>query len=131
MSYNIDRWKTKRLVDLVIPLIAYTSAYTADRISRGWRPNIQHDYATNKITIGMGCDSDEAIVGTLTADNLIHVESISLRGEGSGTDYYDVLIPMLKASHGELEAVQVWEGGDSISRLVVKDGVVTETPVEL
>lgn len=131
MSYNIDNWKTKRLVNLRLPLIAYTVGYTAERIARGWRPDIRHCYETNEITLGLDCESNDAITGTLTDDNWIHVKELCLYGEGSGTAYRELLLPMLAQSQGELEAVLVWAGGDSITRLTVQDGQVTETEIEL
>ena len=52
-------------------------------------------------------------------------------GEGSGTFKHLILDEALKESTGELEAVLVWEGGDSITRFIVKDGEVSESNIEL
>ena len=40
-------------------------------------------------------------------------------------------MPTLEHSTGRLVAIQVWEGGDSITRLTVQDGVVKEEQIEL
>ena len=54
-----------------------------------------------------------------------------MSGEGSGTFYNWILKPALKQSEGILEAVLIWEGGDSIQWLTVKAGKVTERDIEL
>jgi hypothetical protein len=38
---------------------------------------------------------------------------------------------MLEKSSGTLIATQIWEGGDSISKITVNNGEVIEEPVEL
>jgi hypothetical protein len=59
------------------------------------------------------------------------VDSIIASGEGSGTALSWIIEPALADSTGKLVAVRVWEGGDSIDRLTVVDGVVTTEQIEL
>lgn len=131
MSYNIDRWKTKELSDLEIPLNAL---YEIDKslVSRGWKPDppqvvgVEGDGARVRIEEAWG-----EIEGLLTPDSILKVSKISITGEGSGTFCHDILTPALKQSKGKLVAVRVWEGGDSIDRLTVIDGKVESEEIEL
>jgi len=61
----------------------------------------------------------------------IHVSEIENSGEGSGSFESYVLTEALKQSKGKLIATRVWEGGDTIDKLTVIDGVVTEENVDL
>jgi hypothetical protein len=61
---------------------------------------------------------------------LVHVKSIAFSSEGSGHEW-DAFKEMLSTSTGILIASQVWEGGDSITRLTVKNGEVQEAPVDI
>jgi hypothetical protein len=42
-----------------------------------------------------------------------------------------VIKPALEKSKGRLVAARIWEGGDSVDRLVVVDGDVNEEDVDL
>ena len=64
-------------------------------------------------------------------DNMLVVSEITIYGEGSGTCFFEILKPALAKSMGYLEAVLIWEGGDSISQLLVEHGMVTESDIEL
>jgi hypothetical protein len=60
------------------------------------------------------------------------VESITNYGDGSGIFHFDYFKKeWLPESKGKLEAVLIWEGGDSITRLTAVDGVVEEKEIEL
>ncbi len=124
MSYNIDTWKTKKLENLNIPISAFYKHQRDD-----WHPNKNMlDIDTKEIELECGCG--QIIKGTLNNDILI-VSEFKMHGEGSGTFKRLILDEALKESTGELEAVLVWEGGDSITRLIVKDGEISELEVEL
>ena len=125
MSYNIDTWKTKRLENLTIPREAF---YRSERTD--WHPECDEgtDLFAGQITLHCGCD--QTIKGTLDSGQ-IRITEFDMAGEGSGTLYHEILEPALKESRGYLEAVLVWEGGDSITRLVVNDGEVTSEEIEL
>ncbi len=58
---------------------------------------------------------------------MLRVSGLSLSGEGSATAYYELMLPALEASTGQLSAMIVWAGGDSVVLLNVTDGEVTET----
>lgn len=128
MSYNIDTWKTKRLEGLAIPLSALY-----DGVPANWQPENPRikDWDSDNPTVEIGLCEDGRIEGELLPDKSIKVSEITMRGESSGTMFHDVIAPALKKSEGHLEAVLVWEGGDSITRLTVSDGDVKMEQVEL
>lgn len=123
MSYNIDRWKTKKLDNLIIPLAAFSKHSRKD-----WHPRVSSDINAKEVTLECGCGQE--IVGLLV-DGQLHVIKLDMAGEGSGTFFNWILEPALKESRGQLEAVLVWEGGDSITKLTVDNGVVEQSDVEL
>lgn len=128
MSYNITNWTTKRIENLVIPFAAlYDKSIREDWLPD--QPTINPD--TQEIAIRCGCEQE--IKGTFAdeTNSGIRVTAFDMRGEGSGTFWHDVLRPALKRSTGILEAVRIWEGGDHVDRLRVKDGVITEETIEL
>lgn len=131
MSYNISQWKTKKLDNLIIPLDALH--YTDEFERRGYKVEHQLHIDGDKLLAEVRLGEGGGLGGEIDdiRDPLIKVTQIALMGEGSGTDYHEVLLRALRKSTGVLEAVLIWEGGDSISRLIVRDGVVKETPYEL
>jgi hypothetical protein len=124
MSYNIDTWKTKRLSNLVIPLEAFYRHGRTD-----FHPKAVIN-APESDGVALECGCGQRIVGRL-ADGRLRVIEFEMSGEGSGTFYHEVLEPALRESAGLLEAVLVWEGGDSINRLKVRDGKVESEEIEL
>lgn len=64
-------------------------------------------------------------------DEIFICKAINCSGEGSGFTMNEILEPVFKDSKGELIAVCVWEGGDSINRLIVKDGTVEWEQIEI
>ncbi len=126
MSYNIDTWKTKKLEDLKVPLQEF---YTHERKDfHPEKPTIT-DATTMEVEIGCMCE-DSAIKGILK-DGILTVTEIDISGEGSGTFMHEVFEPALRKSTGKLEAILIWEGGDSTCKLKVDDGSVNDEPVEL
>lgn len=122
MSYNIDTWKTKKLENLVIPLDSF---FVSDRTD--WHPEKIFD---EDGSICLSLSQGEGVSGKLI-DGQIHVESIELRGEGSGTEMNLIVEPALKTSTGELIVSMIWEGGDSINKIIVKDGDVKWEDIEI
>lgn len=56
---------------------------------------------------------------------------LSWRGEGSGHSWHEVFLPKIAPLiRGRIEAVVIWEGGDSVSGIIVDDGKVTDCDVE-
>lgn len=123
MSYNIDSWKTKKLENLIIPKSAFFKHTRAD-----WHPEIKLNPDTYEVTLSGGCEQE--IKGVLK-DGQIFVKEFDMSGEGSGTFYDWILVPALEESTGILEAVLIWEGGDSISGLRVIGGNVQTWDIEL
>jgi ribosomal protein S27AE len=116
MSYNIDTFKVKVLENLCIPLDSFVKHERED-----WHPELTY-IDTDKVELSCGCG--QRIIGILK-DNILHVTEIDMAGEGSGTFVSLILEPALKDSKGKLDASCVWEGGDTINRLIVNDGQVT------
>lgn len=126
MSYNIDTWKTKKLDNLRIPLNAFYKHSRSD-----WHPqweNVTNDPARVEEVQLRGY---EFTISGKRQNGVLHIEEINISGEASGTFYNWILEPALRESKGQLEAVLIWAGGDAVTRLVVKDGQVTNTDIEL
>jgi hypothetical protein len=135
MSYNITKWTTKSIDNLYIPLSALYDL-SSTLIHRGWQPGQPSlNWRTGLCTID--CGEDAYVKGYLQDTNhdnspdTIQVTEIKFRGEGSGTFFNDVAVPALEKSRGQLSAVVIWEGGDSITSFNVSDGIVTKSRVEL
>lgn len=125
MAYNISSFKLKKLNNLVIPMSALY-----DNVDDNWKPDQPKivDASRMKVKINGGCG--QTIEGVLK-DGSIHVTKLDLSGEGSGSYMYYVIKNALQKSTGELEATLIWEGGDSVTRLTVKDGVYKDVSIEL
>lgn len=124
MGYNIDTWKTKSLENLIIPMSAFFKHSRTD-----WHPELHvEDAATGKAILECGCEQE--IHGVLE-DDKFKVTEFDMTGDGSGTFMEWILEPALSESTGYLKATLIWEGGDSIERLEVRDGQITKTPIEL
>lgn len=117
MSYNIDTWRTKRLEDLRIPLLVLTNDSELSVLLRGDGVDVS------------GPSERFEIRGVIEGGQVV-VEKIVSSGVGSGWAQ-DCVKGLLSHSTGQLEAVLVWEGGDSITRLIVDDGKVSEEKIEL
>ena len=118
MSYDIDTWRVKSFDGLLVPLKAvHDLSCTTVLLEREGKVKAE------------GLSEGFELVGRLVGDS-IEVEHISTEGEGSGHTW-DEFKALLNKSKGVLIAVQVWEGGDSITKLTVKDGSVVEEEVEL
>ncbi len=136
MSYNVTTWKTKELQNLTIPV----NALFADE---DWLPE-QSMVDTNPAfyTLEWG---ESYIKGSIVGEpvtqrngflppdstQMLEVDEISVHGDGSGYLLWKVIKPALEKSKGRLVAVRIWEGGDSVDRLVVVDGDVDEETVNL
>lgn len=126
MSYNIDKWKTKKLENLVIPYSAFFKHARTD-----WHPKEPEVVNADTGEVRLGCGCGQEILGFLKDGKFIVTKFETMSGEGSGTFYGWILRPALEESTGRLEAVLVWEGGDSIQRLQVNDGKIAESEIEL
>ena len=123
MSYNISAWKVKKIKHLSIPISAFSN--------RSWFENPQiiltNELAKSRVKVCGYAEMFE-IDGVLDGDHIL-VDEIESGGEGSGT-FHKALLNVLEQSGGELEVLVVWEGGDTIERLTVKDGLIEEIPYD-
>ena len=120
MSYNISFWKTKELTGLRIALPALAECDELDE------PTI--DLETDTLAFE-GLAEVFELRGKRDGEYLA-VEHIEYWGVGSGRNFDD-LKALLENSTGVLVATLVWEGGSSVSRLVVRDGVVSSEKIDL
>lgn len=110
MSYNIDTFKVKELNDFKIPV---ESLYKSSR--KDW-----HFKRINQDDGSVVFENMESTILGSIKEGILFVSSINCCGEGSGHIMHDILMPAFNNSEGNLEAVCIWERGDSTSRLVVK-----------
>jgi len=122
MGYNVDTWKTKELDNLRVPVASLFKHERSD-----WHPARQDKADGTTVFCVM---EGSKLRGKIEGDTLV-VSSIESYGEGSGTSLNWIIEPALQDSTGKLVAVRVWEGGDSIDRFTVIDGVVTSENIEL
>ena len=120
MSYNIDAWKTKKLENLEIPVKEFFTHKRDD-----FHPEMTKEGEQTTLS-----DGENEIVG-IEKDGILHITSIAVCGEFSGTFYEDILKPALTKSTGKLKAITIWEGGDSVMKLSVKNGEIKESQVDL
>lgn len=122
MSYNCTTFKVKKLENLRIPMASF---YKSQR--RDWHPSrsIRDDG-----TIELAIMESSFITGYLDND-ILNVKSIECSGEGSGSAMNIILEPALKDSTGELIVSCVWEGGESIDQLIVKNGDIEWKPIDV
>lgn len=118
MSYNITSWKTKEISNLLIPLDAIKDLPYTDVEFDGI--NIKAD----------GLSEGFILEGNLIDENMIEVVKINTMYDGSGSTW-ELFLRMLEKSSGTLVATQIWEGGDSISKLIVNNGMIMQEEIEL
>ena len=119
MSYNVTGFKVKEITGLLIPtkrLYDDADSYEETKDEDG---DTVKTYTYGECYIS-GRDFDF---------QRIIVDRINIQGEGSGETFDYILRPLFKYSMGKLIAVMIWEGGDSINRLLVDDGHVDETDI--
>ena len=121
MSYNCDTFKTKVIKDFKFPV---QSLYKHARTD--WHPERENNDDGTVTFYNLGTELSGKIEG-----DIFHCESIDCSGEGSGTVMKWILEPAFKDSTGDLTASCVWEGGDSINRIIVKDGVVKWEDIDI
>jgi hypothetical protein len=134
MSYDISSWKTEFISDFTIPIYAIhklrgveISLFREDRVivsdvPAGFEPGTRL-LPGNRVVVS-GVSAGFKITGRFSGANIV-VDEICTSGTRSGSTWDD-LLEVFKLSSGTLIAVQVWEGGDSKTRLVVNDGVVSD-----
>jgi hypothetical protein len=121
MSYNLDDFRIKKIENFQIPLAEF---YEPRGGYDDWfsKPQII-DFLTNEILIEGDCESCE-FKGYLK-DGIVELTDISIGGEGSGNFMERAGEDLLKSStSGTLIARLTWEGGDSVEKLSIIDGIV-------
>ena len=121
MSYNITDFRVKKIEGFSFPL---SSLYKNER--KDWHPDRKNN--DNGTVTFTNCDTE--ISGTIKDDEF-YMTAIDCCGEGSGTVITRMLEPAFEDSVGVLIASCVWEGGDSINRLEVNNGVVVWVDIEI
>jgi hypothetical protein len=137
MSYNIDNWKIRSLhlelprnFDFQAWLATQPAALDGVEICKGSEDaHIEIDEAQQTWKLLIPLEFDELLTGVVLSNKLV-ANALELMGEFSGFIYSDVLLPLFVEFKGNLDAIVVWEGGDTIDHLTIKDGVVTENEIE-
>lgn len=138
MSYDITSWKIGK-VHLVLPLAFDFEAWLhtqPDEVKHGYenfgkrwcleageKNTVQCNLAKNTWKLPV-CGNE--IKGVIDGQYLVAIELGGWTSDGSRHLYHDILIPLFKEFHGELQAVIVWESGDTISAINLHDGVLEE-----
>ena len=119
--YNIDTFRVKELENLRIPL---ASLYKHERTD--WHPERVNNDDGTVTFINLATE-----MGGIVDGEIFICTHIDCSGEGSGTVMSWILEPAFRDSTGQLIASCIWEGGDSINRLIVKDGNVSWEDIEI
>lgn len=138
MSYNITSFKTKSM-HLAFPINFDFQAWVRaqpDRTVQGYEnagkrwcleekddAHIWTDLAARTWKLPL---LNQELTGVIEGDTLT-VTEMDWRGDGSGHLYSDILMPLFREFKGNLSALVVWEGGDTITQLDIREGVVEET----
>lgn len=127
MSYNISNFILKK-VNLTLPVGFNFKDWAEDRGLDPWNEMVvSGDMKTWEINEG---GEGFSLSGIMEPEGFI-VESIDCSGEGSGSDYRDYLLPLFAEYGGDLEASVVWECGDSIEKIKIRNGKVSTEKVDL
>jgi hypothetical protein len=124
MSYNIDTFKVKKLDSLIIPV---ASLY--NHVRKDFHPKKklgEEDDSYIRFAFGESVFIEGPVI-----NESIHVKSIDWTDEFSGTAMDEVFEPALEDSTGQLIAFCVWEGGDTINQLRVRDGKVEWVDIDI
>lgn len=116
MSYNIDNWKVKEMTDFRIPVDILKESYDVDT---------DHRQGVTHVDICEGEVHGDVIDGWFVP------KVFMLYGEASGTEFENLVDEVFPHTIGTLKAVLVWEGGESIERFSVIDGVVAREEIDL
>jgi hypothetical protein len=68
--------------------------------------------------------------GIVNPDGSLEVKDVQNSGEGSGT-VSQLLVALFEEFKGDLVASRIWEGGDTIDKITIKKGKVTEKAIDL
>lgn len=118
MGYNITSVKTLKLAAFMRPadILRVLDRYARD-LPEGTFLESMRKQALNPIC----ADHPEQTV--------IALPNLWWQGEGSGRAYEILTREIAPLILGEVHAIFTWEGGDSFSGMIIKDGVVTDCDV--
>lgn len=132
MSYNISRWKI-RDIHLVLPQDFNFPNWLStqpDSVGKKWcmesEDRVWCDLAHQEWKLPL---SGHELSGVIHDNRLIAVQ-IECSADGSGHIYSDVLLPLFRGFHGTLNAIVVWESGDSVNNLSIHDGIVEDVELK-
>lgn len=132
MSYNITSFKMKH-IDMTLPLTFDFQEWLASqpesagvRWCRDDKDGVQANLARNTWILPL---SGQEISGNIQGDKLV-VTRLECSSVGSGHIYSDIVLPLFKAFQGNLNAIVVWEGGDTVNRLTIDQGTAKEEEVD-
>lgn len=140
MSYNISTWKIRSL-DLRIPksfrFMAWVEALPAtdergyENVGRRWllaRPAyILLDAETQTWKLDL---MNQSLSGDIAGDVLLVRDINNWTDDFSGYLYHDILLPLFREHKGNLSAVIVWEGGDTVERVTIKNGNIRTVEIK-
>jgi len=122
MSYNITAWNEKLVENLMIPIGSFYKSGREDWHFKKIIEDQQHVTLEGMATV---------ISGFLRPDGYLIVSIFKCVGEGSGTEMNLIIEPALEDSKGKLIATCVWEGGESINKLIVNDGEIEWKEIDI
>lgn len=129
---NILVWKTIKIAKLTMP---YPNPFSVGALrEQGHQVDIETEPCpgyidAERIAIRLcelGEISGHALIAPRPGFTEVQIRHIDLSGERSGSAFTEIVMPWLRQSHGQLEAVLVWEGG-AIQRITVDDGRLVTT----
>src|SRR5579859_5456992 len=138
MSYNITGWKV-RTINLTLPLTFDFRQWLHmqpnrdekgyENVGKRWcledeESKLLVDFASQ--TWKLVCSGPTLSGVIVNGDSLALTDFEGWTGDGSGHLYSDILLSLFKQFNGTLNALVIWEGGDSIYCLNIHDGIVGE-----
>jgi hypothetical protein len=143
MSYNITAWKIRH-IHLELPLTFNFQEWLREQpdftergyenVGKRWCLEDRDSLVRCSLADGTWnlCASGHDLSGIIQGDTLLMSDPKALdwTGDGSGHLYSDILIPLFKAFQGDLNALVVWEGGDSIRQLAIASGIVSDKEIQ-
>lgn len=130
MSYNITDFRLKE-VNLVLPKGFDIQKFSKDATKYENEARGKIDVATNLKSWNYNENGEGLEMEGIITKESFEVKHLSCRGEFSGNDYEELLKPLFEKFKGDLKASIVWEGGDSITRVTIKKGIVKEREIEI
>lgn len=137
MSYNIDTWKIHKLT-LTLPRTFDFQVWLAMQpatTDNGRYPNYSKRHWTRDKDAPSSISFDQAhatwalqmseneLSGALIEEGM-RVDRLSFTGDFSGHLYEEVLLPLFAEFKGDLDAVIVWERGDTVEHIIIEKGTI-------